>query len=67
MRFYFSDVDLSCNDLPRVPEPLYKLSSLKHLNLSDNQISEMSLLIGKYFTFIWVCTVLGMGPVRRKF
>ena len=43
----FSDVDLSSNDLPRVPEPLYKLSSLKRLNLSNNQITEMSLLIGE--------------------
>ncbi|KAH3871904.1 hypothetical protein DPMN_035119 [Dreissena polymorpha] len=41
-----SDVDLSKNDLLRIPEPLYKVSSLKHLNLSDNQISELSLLIG---------------------
>lgn len=44
----FSDVDLSKNDLQRVPEPLYKISALKQLNLSDNQISELSLLIGKY-------------------
>ncbi|KAL4240866.1 hypothetical protein ACF0H5_001651 [Mactra antiquata] len=39
------DVDLSRNDLPRIPEPLYKLKSLTHLNLADNQISELSLLI----------------------
>ncbi|KAL5018593.1 hypothetical protein ScPMuIL_004315 [Solemya velum] len=39
------DVDLSANDMPRVPEPLYKMSSLTRLNLSDNQISELSLMI----------------------
>ncbi|XP_052819033.1 protein flightless-1 homolog isoform X1 [Mya arenaria] len=39
------DVDLSRNDLPRIPEPLYKLSCLTHLNLADNQITELSLLI----------------------
>ncbi|ESO95866.1 hypothetical protein LOTGIDRAFT_175078, partial [Lottia gigantea] len=41
----FSDVDFSGNNLPRVPEPLYKLSSLKRLNLSNNQISELSLMV----------------------
>ncbi|XP_035825487.1 protein flightless-1 homolog isoform X3 [Aplysia californica] len=39
------DVDLSYNNLTRVPEALYKLSSLKRLNLSDNEISELSLMI----------------------
>ncbi|XP_060063340.1 protein flightless-1 homolog [Ylistrum balloti] len=39
------DVDLSNNDLPRVPETLYKVSSLKRLNLSGNQITELSLVI----------------------
>ncbi|XP_060578939.1 protein flightless-1 homolog isoform X2 [Ruditapes philippinarum] len=42
---FLQDIDLSRNELPRVPEPLYKLSSLKHLNISDNQITELSLLI----------------------
>ncbi|KAK6187545.1 hypothetical protein SNE40_005543 [Patella caerulea] len=46
---YLQDVDFSHNDLPRVPEPLYKLSSLKRLNLSNNQISELSLMID-----VWV-------------
>ena len=41
------DVDLSYNDLPRVPEPLYKISSLKRLNMSNNAITELSSLIGK--------------------
>ncbi|OPL20290.1 hypothetical protein AM593_10831, partial [Mytilus galloprovincialis] len=36
---------LSGNDLPRVPETLYKLSPLKRLNLSNNQITELSLVI----------------------
>ncbi|KAI0215973.1 Flightless-1-like protein [Lamellibrachia satsuma] len=39
------DVDLSYNDLPRVPEPLYKIASLKRLNLSNNAITELSSLI----------------------
>lgn len=44
-----TDVDLSDNALPRVPEALYKLDSLKRLNLSDNEISELSLMIGKFY------------------
>ncbi|XP_041364511.1 protein flightless-1 homolog isoform X2 [Gigantopelta aegis] len=43
------DVDLSHNDLPRVPEALYKLISLKRLNLSNNCIQELSLMID-----VWV-------------
>uniref|UniRef100_A0AAQ4QXE9 FLII actin remodeling protein n=1 Tax=Gasterosteus aculeatus aculeatus TaxID=481459 RepID=A0AAQ4QXE9_GASAC len=42
---HLADVDLSCNDLTRLPECLYSLSSLKRLNLSSNQISELSLCI----------------------
>lgn len=44
----FPDVDLSCNDLTRVPECLYSLGSLKRLNLSSNQISELSLCIDQW-------------------
>uniref|UniRef100_A0A3Q2DJP3 FLII actin remodeling protein n=1 Tax=Cyprinodon variegatus TaxID=28743 RepID=A0A3Q2DJP3_CYPVA len=43
-----ADVDLSCNDLTRVPECLYSLSSLKRLNLSSNQITELSLCIDQW-------------------
>uniref|UniRef100_A0A4W3HVY4 FLII actin remodeling protein n=1 Tax=Callorhinchus milii TaxID=7868 RepID=A0A4W3HVY4_CALMI len=43
-----SDVQLSCNDLTRVPECLYTLSSLRRLNLSSNQISELSLCIDQW-------------------
>ncbi|XP_051905189.1 protein flightless-1 homolog [Hippocampus zosterae] len=43
-----ADVDLSCNDLTRVPECLYSLGSLKRLNLSSNQISELSLCIDQW-------------------
>uniref|UniRef100_A0A4W4EF18 Gelsolin-like domain-containing protein n=1 Tax=Electrophorus electricus TaxID=8005 RepID=A0A4W4EF18_ELEEL len=43
-----ADVDLSCNDLTRVPECLYSLASLKRLNLSNNQITEMSLCIDQW-------------------
>lgn len=47
--FYsMTDVDLSCNDLTRVPECLYSLGSLKRLNLSSNQISELSLCIDQW-------------------
>lgn len=42
------DVDLSCNDLTRVPECLYTLPSLRRLNLSSNQISELSLCIDQW-------------------
>lgn len=42
------DIDLSCNDLTRVPECLYSLGSLKRLNLSSNQISELSLCIDQW-------------------
>ncbi|XP_041829756.1 protein flightless-1 homolog [Melanotaenia boesemani] len=45
---HLSDVDLSCNDLTRVPECLYSLGSLKRLNLSSNQISELSLCIDQW-------------------
>ncbi|KAL0992507.1 hypothetical protein UPYG_G00094250 [Umbra pygmaea] len=45
---HLADVDLSCNDLGRVPECLYTLSSLKRLNLSSNQISELSLCIDQW-------------------
>jgi len=39
------DLDLSYNELVRVPEALYKLSSLVRLNLSDNEIMELSTLM----------------------
>ncbi|XP_006901250.1 PREDICTED: protein flightless-1 homolog isoform X2 [Elephantulus edwardii] len=43
-----TDVDLSCNDLARVPECLYTLSSLRRLNLSSNLIPELSLCIDQW-------------------
>ncbi|XP_021572418.1 protein flightless-1 homolog [Carlito syrichta] len=43
-----ADVDLSCNDLTRVPECLYTLPSLRRLNLSSNQITELSLCIDQW-------------------
>ncbi|ERE67715.1 putative protein flightless-1 like protein [Cricetulus griseus] len=43
-----SDVDLSCNDLTRVPECLYTLPNLHRLNLSSNQIAELSLCIDQW-------------------
>lgn len=41
-------MDLSCNDLTRVPECLYTLSGLRRLNLSGNQITELSLCIDQW-------------------
>ncbi|XP_040830440.1 protein flightless-1 homolog isoform X3 [Ochotona curzoniae] len=43
-----ADVDLSCNELTRVPECLYTLPSLRRLNLSSNQIPELSLCIDQW-------------------
>ncbi|XP_060138385.1 protein flightless-1 homolog [Zootoca vivipara] len=43
-----ADVDLSCNDLTRVPECLYTLSNIRRLNLSSNQIGELSLCIDQW-------------------
>lgn len=43
----FSDLDLSANDLPAVPDVVYKLKALKRLNLNDNQISELTGQSGK--------------------
>lgn len=37
-----SDVDLAQNALPKVPDALYSLSNLKRLNLSENEITELS-------------------------
>lgn len=41
-----SDVDFSQNGLPRIPDVLYTLSTLRRLNLSDNAITEVSPVIG---------------------
>lgn len=45
------DLDLSCNNLPAVPEALYKLTSLARLNLANNEITELSSSIGRFFIF----------------
>lgn len=37
-----ADIDLAENALPKVPEALYSLPNLKRLNLSDNEITELS-------------------------
>jgi hypothetical protein len=44
----FADVDVSENKLPRVPETLYKVKTLRRLNLSSNEITELSSLVGKF-------------------
>lgn len=68
------DVDLSCNELSRVPECLYTLGSLRRLNLSSNQITELSLCIDQWtqletlnlsrnqLTSLPVCPCLFMVP-----
>lgn len=43
-----TDLDLSHNDLPRVPEPIYRMTNLKRLDLSHNQITELSSLIDSW-------------------
>nr|XP_033819549.1 protein flightless-1 homolog [Geotrypetes seraphini] len=43
-----SDVDMSLNELIRIPECLYTLPSLKRLNLSSNLICELSLCIDQW-------------------
>lgn len=40
-----TDLDLSYNDLPKVPDALYTLPGLKRLNLSNNAITELSLAL----------------------
>jgi len=36
------DLDLSGNDLPAVPDVVYKLKALRRLNLNDNLITELT-------------------------
>ena len=49
-----TDVDLSYNEISKVPEGLYKLSSLKRLNLSSNCITEMDITMGEYLKMLWM-------------
>ncbi|XP_018497358.1 protein flightless-1 [Galendromus occidentalis] len=46
MTSLLSDIDFSSNNLPRVPDMLYALKTLRRLNLSDNCITELSPEIG---------------------
>lgn len=41
-----TDVDLSHNDLTRIPEALYAITTLERLNLSFNEIDELSMAMG---------------------
>lgn len=62
------DVDLSCNGLTRVPECLYTLPSLRRLNLSSNEIAELSLCIDQWVhveTLNLSRNLLTSLPVRR--
>ena len=49
MLTFLSDIDLSYNELTRVPEALYQLTTLERLNLSFNEIDELSMLVGEIF------------------
>lgn len=40
-----TDVDLSYNSLPKVPECLYTLINIRRLNLSNNEITDLSLAL----------------------
>jgi Leucine-rich repeat (LRR) protein len=42
-----TELDLAQNALPKVPEALYCLRNLRRLNLSDNEMTELSQAIGK--------------------
>lgn len=61
-----TDLDFSCNQLPKVPDALYTLTNLKRLNLSSNLIVELSLALGifllktkhKYICLIYVIIIL---------
>jgi len=41
-----TDIDLSKNDLVKIPDGLYTVPGLKRLNLSENQLKEVSIAIG---------------------
>jgi Leucine-rich repeat (LRR) protein len=39
------DLDFSCNDLPSIPDVIYKMKRLRRLNLSNNLITDVAPLI----------------------
>ena len=45
--FALPDIDLSYNALPRLPESLYKIRTLKRLNVCNNEIVELTSCVGK--------------------
>ncbi|KAL5473171.1 hypothetical protein EMCRGX_G027619 [Ephydatia muelleri] len=42
---HLTDVDMSCNNLSRIPEPLYLLENIQRVKMSHNCIRELSSLI----------------------
>ncbi len=54
-----ADVDLSQNELTRVPEAFYRLASLKRLNLSSNCITELASVIGMLLLLLLFCFLGG--------
>ena len=62
----WADIDLSYNELPRVPESLYKIATIRRLNLSNNEISELSSLIGRnHVTSSFAPLVFGMNEQAK--
>jgi Leucine-rich repeat (LRR) protein len=47
-----ADVDLSKNGLTKIPDGLFTLSGLKRLNLSENNLKEISVAIGMYHKYL---------------
>jgi Leucine-rich repeat (LRR) protein len=46
-----AELDLAQNALPKVPDALYSLRNLRRLNLSHNEITELSQAIGKFHCY----------------
>lgn len=44
-----TDIDLSHNDLPKVPSLLFSLPNLKRINLSDNLITDLPADLGEFW------------------
>lgn len=49
-----ADVDLSHNNLQKIPECVFTLCNLRRLNMSDNEITEIGPGIGKHIVVVKV-------------
>jgi Leucine-rich repeat (LRR) protein len=61
-----TDLDLSGNQLPKVPDALYTLTNLKRLNLSSNLIIELSLALG-IFNYHKILTIILYWRYKKSF